>query len=245
MSLGSWLEGGQGCPGMRRDGRERPPGSACGARRSVSPAPARGVRSRLSLTGHLRRHKPPAVPWPAPRLLPREPCGGAPVFPASLGVRRPLGSRPSGRRRGGAGAFLRVCTGPGTAGLRAWWPGRREQVDQTCADTEPPQRLQVRLASARSRVLPPTLASPGGRCAEDRGMAIVRTAGTRVCPTLARRQALCLSRPRMPSCLMPPDRFAEGICRPHLQMRKRRLGAAKHVAQNHLGAAFGLEVRGR
>lgn len=126
----------------------------------------------------------------------------------------------------------------------AWWPGRREQVDQTCADTEPPQRLQVRLASARSRVLPPTLASPGGRCDEDRGMAIVGTAGTRVCPTLARRQALCLSRPRMPSCLMPPDRFAEGICRPRLQMRKRRLGAAKHVAQNHLGAAFGLEVRG-
>lgn len=138
----------------------------------------------------------------------------------------------------------RVCTGPGTAGLRGWWPGRREQVDQTCADTEPPQRLQVRLASARSRVLPPTLASPGGRCDEDRGMAIVRTAGTRVCPTLARCQALCLSRPRMPSCLMPPDRFAEGICRPRLQMRKRRLGAAKHVAQNHLGAAFGLEVRG-
>lgn len=45
---------------------------------------------------------------------------------------------PWGHAPRGGGAFLRVCTGPGTAGLRAWWPGGREQVDQTCADTEPP-----------------------------------------------------------------------------------------------------------
>lgn len=125
-----------------------------------------------------------------------------PVFPVtmltpSLGsgvclLTWPLGSRPSGQRRG-AGSFFCVCTSPGTAGFREWRLGRHEQMDQKYADTEPSQRLQVRFASARSLVLTLTVASPGRWCEEDGVMVIVGSmTGTLVCHTLARHLALCL-----------------------------------------------------
>lgn len=126
------------------------------------------------------------------------------------------------------------------------WADMSKWIKNVQTQSHPKGRKSALLASARSLVLTLTLASPGRWCDEDRVMAIVRgTTGTLVRHTLARRRALCLLFSRMSSCLMPPDRITEGMCRPHLQMRKWRLREAKHVPQNHLGAAFGLKVRGR